>query len=353
MLGIPKVYLYTEMSGRRMLVMELLGCNLEELFNLCGRHFLVGSVCKLAVQMLDRLKHVHSKGLVYRDLKPENFVMGKYGSARQNIVHLVDFGLAKPYVDADGQHIPAANNRSLTGTARYMSLNAHAGMEQSRRDDLISLGFVIVYLMRGRLPWQGLPADDAKEKCRKIAEVKRSTSVEELCNELPVELLKYFYYVYQLDFYDAPDYAFVRSLFGRVLAKLNVYEYDMEFEWNAILAARYQHKRRAKLQAAGELKVSMNAASVLPEDPNLAVKRQVPINATMPDKDKNNRQEVVCLTNVPVNNAVLTESPEEWEEKAALEGQFLSLPAHELVAPNHDPSKPNFSTENIHNDHMN
>lgn len=243
-----------------------------------------------------------------------------------------------------------------------MSLNAHLGMEQSRRDDLISLGFVLVYFMRNRLPWQGIPAEDSKEKCRKIAEVKRATTVEDLCAGLPVEFLKYFYYVYQLDFFDAPDYHFIRNLFSLVLSKMNVYEYDMDFEWNSILATRYQNKRKAKLaEALAEVKpeadlINKEYSKPTTTEPQLLAQTT---EILLPDQMRFDSGKAIGTPNInlPHKNVqqIMTVSPspkavtsqvdtsnvhEEWDEKAILEGHYIPTQIER--------DDRNFSTENIH-----
>merc|ERR1719319_72006 len=161
----------------------MLGPSLEQLFNICGRKFSLKTVLQLADQMLSRLEFLHDAGFLHRDLKPDNFLMGIHDSER--VVYAVDLGLGKAFTrepgNARAQHIAYAEGKTLTGTARYTSINTHLGVEQSRRDDLESLGYIFMYFLRGKLPWQGIKAKTRHEKYDKIARKKLSTLPEQLC----------------------------------------------------------------------------------------------------------------------------------------------------------------------------
>jgi len=268
--GIPNAYYFGSESMYNILVIDLLGPSLEDLFDTCNRKFSVKTVCMAAKQMLCRVQSVHEKSLVYRDIKPDNFLVGRIPSyvdpstsdskdvnsilknhskehphpASQ--IYLIDFGMAKFYRDPKTlQHIPYKEKRSLSGTARYMSINTHLGREQSRRDDLEGLGHVLMYFLRGSLPWQGMKAATNKQKYEKIGEKKRTTSIKDLCEGFPEEFAIYMNYVRKLGFEETPDYDYLRGLFDKVL-KREGYEEDNVFDW--MIELEEQRKELTKLR---------------------------------------------------------------------------------------------------------
>ncbi|XP_020264137.1 casein kinase 1-like protein 2 isoform X3 [Asparagus officinalis] len=238
--GIPNVKWFGVEGDYNVLVMDLLGPSLEDLFNFCSRKLSLKTVLMLADQMINRVEFVHAKSFLHRDIKPDNFLMGL--GRRANQVYIIDFGLAKKYRDTSThQHIPYRENKNLTGTARYASMNTHLGIEQSRRDDLESLGFVLMYFLRGSLPWQGLKAGTKKQKYEKISERKVSTSIEALCRGYPTEFASYFHYCRSLRFDDKPDYSYLKRIFRDLFIREG-FQFDYVFDWTIL---KYQQSQIA------------------------------------------------------------------------------------------------------------
>jgi casein kinase 1 alpha len=227
--GLPSIKYFGQEGEHRVLVMDLLGPSLEDLFNVCNRKFTMKTILMVADQMISRVEHVHSKLFIHRDIKPDNFLVGP--DKKRSQIYIIDFGLAKRYQEPKtGQHILYREDKNLTGTARYASVNAHLGIEQSRRDDLESLGYVLMYFCRTALPWQGLRAATKKQKYEKISDKKMSTAIESLCKGYPAEFAMYLNYCKALRFDEAPDYLYLRQLYRILFRTLN-HQYDHLFDW--------------------------------------------------------------------------------------------------------------------------
>ncbi|XP_066291210.1 casein kinase I-like isoform X2 [Branchiostoma lanceolatum] len=230
--GIPTIKWCGVEGDYNVMVMELLGPSLEDLFNFCSRKFSLKTVLLLADQLISRIEYIHSKNFIHRDVKPDNFLMGL--GKKGNLVYIIDFGLAKKYRDArTHQHIPYRENKNLTGTARYASINTHLGIEQSRRDDMESLGYVLMYFNLGSLPWQGLKAATKRQKYERISEKKMSTPIEVLCKGYPSEFATYLNYCRSIRFDDKPDYSYLRQLFRNLFHRQG-FTYDYVFDWNML-----------------------------------------------------------------------------------------------------------------------
>ena len=225
--GFPKVISFGKHEDNNYLIMELLGPSLSDLFIYCNQKFTLQTVLLIAIQILTRVQDLHSKNYLHRDIKPENFLLGLNNNS--NILYCIDFGLSKKYKDLKIDNIPYKENRSLVGTARYASINNHLGIEQSRRDDLESIGYLIIYLIKRKLPWQGCYGSTKIEKYNKILEKKLSISSEILCKDLPIEFTIYLNYVKNLKYNERPDYNFLKSIFFNLLCKY--YSEPFLFDW--------------------------------------------------------------------------------------------------------------------------
>ncbi|XP_071675747.1 uncharacterized protein [Lolium perenne] len=259
--GIPNVKWFGIQDDFSVLVMDLLGPNLEELFDSCDRKLSLKTVLMLADQMIDRVQYVHTKSFVHRDIKPQNFLMGTGKSA--NLVHIIDFGIANKYMERSKhkmQHIPYRENMmSLAGTPRYASINNHLMIEQSRRDDLESIGYMLLYFLTGSLPWQGIEAGNHRQTHEMIKDMKIATSPEvtslcqgplskllgcrfsqpcpllpvnfqELCLGHPTEFASYLNYCRSLGFEDKPDYMYLKKMFRDLFIRQG-YQYDYVYDW--------------------------------------------------------------------------------------------------------------------------
>ena len=226
--AIPQVVYYGIEGNKSIMIMDLLGPSLEDLMNKCNKKFSIKTVLMLADQMIKRVEYIHLRRIIHRDIKPDNFTIGHGKNSHR--IFIIDFGLAKKYMSSTGEHIKYREGKGLTGTARYASINTHLGIEQARRDDLESLGYVFVYFLKGSLPWQGLRARNIKDKYDKIKEKKILTKIEDLCSGLPEEFSKYLSAVRKLKFTEKPDYAMLRNMFKNLFKSLE-YEYDYQFDW--------------------------------------------------------------------------------------------------------------------------
>ncbi|KAK4905116.1 hypothetical protein LTR49_025544 [Elasticomyces elasticus] len=212
---------------------ELLGPTLEDLFAYCGHRFSLKTTLMIADQILVRLEQLHFGGVIHRDIKPQNFLIGT--GTDGSVIYVTDFGLADEYTISRAkaeEEIPPRSH--LVGTARFASIRGHQDRAQSPKDDLESLGYMMVFFVLGRLPWQGLQAHGREEKARAVMEQKMATSVEQLCEELPQEFAQYMQEVKNIPAGVRPDYDELRQRFRRLAVREGV-TYDHVFDWTRLL----------------------------------------------------------------------------------------------------------------------
>jgi serine/threonine protein kinase len=207
--GIPKIYTIYETPKFHVLVMELLGKTLDGVFIEHDKKFSLGTVLKIGYDIINLIEKVHNCGFIHRDIKPNNFMFGHGEKSKE--LFILDFGLSKRYLK-NKKHIEYKTNKSLVGTARYTSINIHLGIEPSRRDDLESIGYMLIYFLKGELPWQGLKKQKGVDHLELISEAKLSTSIKKLCENIPEQFYDYITYTRKLSFEEVPDYDYLRNL---------------------------------------------------------------------------------------------------------------------------------------------
>ena len=210
------------------MIMECLGRNLEQIFISQNYKFSPKTICLLAQQMFARIEYFHSKNFIHRDIKPENFIMGSLEN--KNKVYLIDFGLAKRFKNKNGLHIPYRDGKNLTGTLRYASCNTQLGIEQSRRDDIESIGYILLYFFKKNLPWMNVKGKNEKEKFKKVLDIKINCKLDDICQGIPKEIGLIIQYARDLKFDEKPDYNLIQRLIKNIADK-NGFQFDFEFDW--------------------------------------------------------------------------------------------------------------------------
>jgi casein kinase 1 len=250
--GIPKVYKYREGHRHNYLFMELLGKSLDKLFNDCQKHFTYKTIFQIGYQMIQRIEYIHNKGYIHRDIKPGNFVIGKNNNKR--IIYIIDFGLSKKYIDKNNKHISYKEGKGLTGTARYVSLYTHYGIEQSRRDDIEGIAYNLIYFGKGKLPWQGIKSKNKKEKHQKIMESKIYYNPNKLCEGLSSEFKALLEYSRDLEFEERPDYKNIKLMFKTSIIEIGE-NFDFIFDWD--ISKKLNKNEDTKIEK-NETKKSLN-----------------------------------------------------------------------------------------------
>ena len=255
--GFPTIYYTCVYDKKNIIVESLLGPSLDKLFKYCGRKFPLKTVCLIGKEIVKRLENMHEKGILHRDLKPNNLTWGNFNSSYNNIsnynsinnisnnldiktIFLIDFGLSCSFLEGglSYKHYKIKTNLSFVGTLRYASLNSHKGIRQSRRDDLESMIYILIYFLKGKLPWQDVKAKQKEERHKLISEIKSKVTIESLCENLPSEFAELLTYVKNLEFDEKPIYSKFYAYFHNLIEKLNkemIEEKDYSYIWETLL----------------------------------------------------------------------------------------------------------------------
>ena len=257
--GFPIIYHTCEYDKKNIIVESLLGPSLDKLFKFCGKIFPLKTVCLIGKEMVKRLENMHEKGILHRDLKPNNLTWGNYNSSYNNLsnynslnndnynykldintIYLIDFGLSCSYWEngLTTKHYKLRNGLNFVGTLRYASLNSHKGIRQGRRDDLESMIYILIYFLKGKLPWQDIKVKQKEERHKLIFQIKSKVSIESLCQDLPSEFADLLKYVKSLKFDEKPIYCKFYAYFHNLITKLNNgknEEKDFNFIWERML----------------------------------------------------------------------------------------------------------------------
>lgn len=254
--GIPKIYHIGNYKNYNFVVMDLLGPSLDKFFTICNKKFKIETALYFGIEMIEILRNVHTAGIVHRDIKPNNFLFGKFCKDRgisDDQVYIIDFGLSARYIDNASKHIPCTSSKFI-GTPRYASINTHRGVKQSRRDDLESIAYILIYFIAGDLPWQGVKAKTKSEKKEKIKAIKEKTNFESLeeYKSVPDELKNMLKYCKGLGYDETPNYAQLKLLLKSLQERLKIPEHPKIWEWDDLLLNGQYSQMKKKYRALYE-----------------------------------------------------------------------------------------------------
>ena len=301
--GLPELKTFGRTQKYNILIEGLLGKSLYQLYNECDKNISTKDICMIAIQLIDRIEFVHNKNFIHRDIKPHNILLGLNDPS---CLYLIDFGLAKKYRSERGNHVKFSITKQLIGTPRFCSINAMRGFEQSRRDDLESISYLILYFFKGYLPWQGLRILNKEEKFQRICEIKKATRLEDICIDLPKEIYNFCLYVRKLEFEENPDYGYMRDLFNKILKNMG-FENDRIFSWiqeknRQIILNMPKHNTKSRISPHKRLLDKIRNS--------LEKKRRENLEKINENNINNNNKNVIIKNNVSVNFIQLTKENE-------------------------------------------
>jgi casein kinase 1 len=251
-LGMPSLIWSGEENNKFLLILELLGSSLSDLFLLLNNKFCLKTVLMLADQILSRVEFLHQKSYVHRDLNPSNLLIGL--NKRSSLLYLIDFGLAKRFRHPKThEHIQMTQGKKVNGNLGFASINVHNGIEYSRRDDIISVAFILAFFIKGDLPWLNLadPRQGKRSRKERIAGVKEkkiSVSVDELLNHHPAEFKHFLNYAVSLKFDEEPDYSYLRRMFKGLYVGSG-FEEDFLYDWSLLNGQELKKAKRIEEEA--------------------------------------------------------------------------------------------------------
>ena len=218
--GIPNVKWFGKDEINYYMVLNLLGESLESLKEKKGGFFSLKLTLQIGLQIIYLLKTIHNKGLVHRDIKPDNFLLGLDNKNKQ--LHIIDFGFCKSFLD-NNNHIVMKKTSNLIGSNNYASINSHNHLELSRRDDLESLGFILIYLYLGKLPWYNLENNNnnkglSTEEINKLFIISKTDIFNN--KKIPDVFVHYLRYIRSLEFEEKPNYYIILDSFKREIDEL-------------------------------------------------------------------------------------------------------------------------------------
>ena len=239
--GIPKIISYGISGNYKVLVEALLGKSIDVLLKKNNNpKSKMKDICMIAIQIMERIEYIHNKNIIHLDIKPANFLVG---NPDDSVIYLIDYGVSKKYRSSiKGKHIMLLKKNKFKGTLNFSSINSMEGYESSRRDDLISIGYMLIFLIKGELPWSKIKyGTSASERYIKFLNLKKNTTNEELCKNLPSEFCDYIKYVKSLKFQEEPNYLYLKNLFIKVLDKMQETN-DLCFSWRKIKLSKKEEQ---------------------------------------------------------------------------------------------------------------